>query len=295
MRKVCVLVIVCVCQIVMGQEAIELADEMYESEQHLESYEYLKAAIESAFSDTERAEYYWRLARATMEIGDAEEKAGASGSALLDRYEEGESYADESISLEPGNYQAYYWKSANSGRWGETKGVLNSLFKAKSMRNLLRESLLRYPEHPASFYVLGIMYERVPGGWVSFGNDNYSVSLGRKAIDANIAEIEAGLEDEVKLAYHTELARHLWARDWSASKRRKEQADKLRRYNESDDVLERHFYYEGTIDIKNMSDRDEAREIIQWVIESFEAIPELDQTQIDYFAEARESYDDWFD
>ena len=101
------------------------------------------------------------------------------------------------------------------------------------------------------------MYERVPGGWVSFGNDNYSVSLGRKAIDANAAEIEADLEDEVKLAYHTELARHLWARDWSASKRRKEQGDKLRRYNDEEDILVRHFYYEGTIDIQNVSDRDE--------------------------------------
>ena len=295
MRRTCVFfVALALAQGIAGQEAIEIADEMYEAEKHLESYDFIKTEIERASSESERAELYWRLARATMEVGDAEERSGASGSALLDRYEEGESYADISIELDPSNYQSYYWKSANSGRWGEVKGVLNSLFKAKPIRRLLRAALALYPEHPASFYVLGILYERVPGGWVSFGNDNYSVSLGRKAVDANATEIEAGLEDEVKLAYHTELARHLWARDWSAAKRRNEQSDKLRRYNQADDILERNFYYEGTIDIDDVSDREEAMTIIRWVIDSFEAIPELTQTQIDDFVEARESYDDWF-
>ncbi len=284
-----------VASILIAESATDRADELYEKELHREGYEFLMQAVRNTADANERAELYWRLARATLEVGNLEETEGAEVNALLVRFQEGESYADESIALNPHNHEAYYWKSANIGRWGEVKGILNSLFKAKPMRELLHTALTYYPEHPASFYVLGILYERLPGGIVSFGNANYAVSLGRKAIDANRAEVEAGVEDEIKLSYYTELARHLWVRNWSASKRIKEHAGKARKFREKTDVLERNFYYEGVLDIENVSDREEALRIIRRVVDEFESMPSLTKGQQEDLEEAREDLERWTD
>ena len=205
----------------------------------------------------------------------------------------GEGYADLAIELDPTSHEGYYWKSANLGRGGEVRGILNSLFKAKPMRNLLRSALDQYPEHPGSYYVLGIIYERVPGRPISFGNDNYSVCLGRKAIDALNAEIEAGIRDFVRLEYYTELARHLWARGWRSSKRMSEQSPKLRRFEQEDDVFVRNTYYEGSLGIPDLSDREEALQIIQWVIDEFEAKPALTNSDRADLDEARTSLAEW--
>ena len=276
-----------------SQDAVDLADELYEAERYREGYEQLKTAVESARSDSERAELYWRLARVTLEVGDIEEREGIRTADLLARFLEGESYADESIALKPDNHEAYYWKSANIGRWGETKGILNSLFKAKPMRDLLRIALGYYPGHASSFYVLGIMYERVPGRPISFGNANYSVSLARKSIDANYDEIDAGLEDEVKLDHYIELARHLRVRNWGAGKRQREQAKKAQQYRSKTDVLEKNFFYEGTVDIPNMSDREEAVEVMTWVIAEYEDRDHLSSSDEQDLEEARVDLEKW--
>jgi tetratricopeptide (TPR) repeat protein len=278
---------------VCGQESLVRADELYDGELHREGYDYLRSAVTGAASSTERAELLWRLSRVTMEVGDLEESEGAPESTLLARYEEGEGYADRSIELNPENFEAYYWKSANIGRWGETKGILNSLFRAKPMRDLLSKVLSLNPGHAASYYVLGIMYEKLPGWPISFGSVDYGVSLARKSIDANAAEIAGGLEDEVKLSHYMELARHLWARNWDAKKRNQVRADHAKQYAKQSDVLEKHLHYEGIVEIPNVSDREEALSVIRWVISEFEAKPSLTRSQRDDLAEARDDLASW--
>ncbi len=169
------------------------------------------------------------------------------------------------------------------------------LMKAKPMRDLLQTALSIYPGHAASYYVLGIMYERVPGWPLSFGDNDYAVSLARKSIDANRAEIEAGKEDEVKLTYHIELARHLHARDWSEKKRTREHGKKAERYRETNAILEKSFYYEGVVDIPEMDDGQEAVEVMRWVIDRYEAKPELSRSDREDLAEAREDFTNWTD
>jgi hypothetical protein len=266
---------------------------MHDEEQHREVFSVLEEAVASESDAGARAQLYWRLARATMEIGDLMELEGASERTLLDHFAEGEAYADMAIELDAGIHEAYYWKSANIGRWGEVKGILNSLFKAKPMRNLLLKALSIYPEHPASYYVLGIMYERVPGVPISFGNLNYSVSLGRMAVDANRAEIDLGMEDEVKLVFYLELARHLKKRNWSASKRRRRQNGKAASFRKETDPFEKNLYYEGTVDIPDMSDEEEAIRLLRWLIEEYEKLDPPKAKQLTELAEAREDLSNW--
>jgi hypothetical protein len=281
--------------VIFAETTIEKVDRMHDEELHRENQVFIKETIESTTDVKEKAELYWRLARTTLEVGDLLELEGAEEDVLLDTFIEGEGYADRSIELDPGSYWGYYWKSANMGRWGEVKGIFNALFKAKPMRNLLQQALAIYPEHPDSFYVLGIMYRKVPGKPISFGSSNKSVSLARKAIDAHRAEYEAGIEDEIKLSYYMELARSLWERDWSASKRRKEMRSKAEDFREETDVLEKNFYYEGTLDIPDMADREEAVDIMRWVISEFRAKPFLKSSQKTDLDEALVDLEDWTD
>ncbi len=280
---------------IVAETTVEIADRMHDEEQHLEVIKMLEGAIDSTSGSEILAELYWRLARATMEIGDLMELEGASERALLDKFLEGEGYADKAVELDSDNYEAYYWKSANLGRWGEVKGILNSLFKVKPMRNLLIKVLSIYPEHRASFYVLGIMYERVPGRPISFGNSNYSVSLGRKAVDANRAEIKGGMEDEVKLVFHIELARHLKDRGWSASKRRREHDDNAEDFRNETGSFKKNRYYEGTLDIPNVSDEEEAIQLMKWVIGEYEKLDPPRARQLTELEEAREDLAKWTD
>jgi tetratricopeptide (TPR) repeat protein len=278
----------------LGAETlVERIDRMHEDEMHRENYELLKRSVDSAGGAAERAELYWRLARTTLEVGDLLEQEGAGEAELLEKYLEGESYADLAIELDPNSHWGYYWKSANIGRWGETKGILNSLFKAKPMRNILSTALSINPEHADSFYVLGIMYRKVPGRPISFGSPDKAVSLGRKAVDAQEVQFRSGEDKKIKLSFHMELARSLYDRNWNESKREREQQKKERDYRKEQDALEKNFLYEGVVDIPDMSDREEAIQIMEWVIGEFDKRRPLSTSESVDLEEALTDLADW--
>ncbi len=295
MRKllVCLCVLCLSSGVIFAETAVEKADRLYDEEHHRESQVFIKEAIAATSNTKQKAELYWRLARATLEVGDLFELEGAAEQVLLDTFVEGEGYADKSIELNPESYWGYYWKSANSGRWGEVKGILNSLFKAKPMRDLLRRALTIYPEHPDSYYVLGIMYRKVPAFPVAFGSTDYAVSLGRKSIDTQRAEFEAGKAKEIKLSFFMELARSLKERDWNASKRQKKIPPKADDFRKLTDVLEKNFYYEGTVNVPDLSDEEEAVTIMRWVIAEFRAKPVLKDSHKTDMDEALADLEEW--
>ncbi|MBN1685831.1 MAG: hypothetical protein JW852_04205 [Spirochaetales bacterium] len=280
--------------VIFGETAIEKADRLHEEELHDENKVFIQEAIAATADPMEKAQLYWRLSRTVLEIGDLlKVREGIDENVLLETFLEGEGYADRAIELDPDSYWAYYWKSANIGRWGEVKGILNALFKAKPMHELLRKVLSIFPDHPDSFYVLGIMYRKVPGKPISFGSSTRSVSLARKALDAQRAEYESGAAKELKLSYFMELARSLWDRDWSAAKRAKEVPSMARDFRNETDVLEKHFYYEGSIDIPDVSDREEAVDIMTWVVSEFRAKPALKKSEKIDFDEALADLEGW--
>ncbi len=289
----CLGVLVLSVGVVFAETTVEKADRLHEEERHQENKEFIQSAISFTRDRMEKAHLYWRLARTTLEIGDLLEQEGASEDVLLETFIEGEGYADKSIELNSNSYWGYYWKSANIGRWGEVKGIFNSLFKAKPMRDLLHQAISIYPAHPDSYYVLGIMYRKVPGRPISFGNSDRSVSFARKAVDAQRAEFEAGDANEIKLSFYMELARSLWERDWSERKREKEARSKAEEFRKTTDVLEKHYYYEGVIDIPDTSDREEAVEMMSWVVSEFRSRPFLKNSHKADLEEALADLEEW--
>ena len=177
------------------------ADSLHDQGAYARAAKLLLDSVPSASGGKEQAELYWRAARETLELGDQAEKDGKPTADVLAVFTEGEGYADKAIASDPQNDLGYYWKSANIGRWGQVKGVVNSLFKAATMKDLLLKELSLNPERSDPYYVLGELYRELPGWPVSFGNLDAAVSLGRKAVDLRQAQVENGSGEGARVQF----------------------------------------------------------------------------------------------
>ena len=281
-----------------GDDFFKTIDKMHEDGNYTKEFQLLNDKLEKAESNHEKAEIYWRLSRTNLELTDQLERDGASTEKLLSEFDRGVDYANQAIELEPDNYNAYYWRSANTGRWGETKGILNSLFKAPSMRDDLERAINRNPSHGDSYYVLGRLYYAVPG-IISFGNKDYAVSLARKSIDNQEKKSRP-----YHYSYYLALAKDLWDRNWKSSKRLKEQKKEKVQYNSKSSLLEKNWFYEGVVDfsriepyssvpLSKLSDREEAVKILEWLEKKLSTLPDAKPGDLDDLEEVRELLKDW--
>ena len=270
-----------------SQSADELTrvDDLIEAEQPEEALAAAEALLMGT-SGADRAEVLWRLSSATLMLGDQAKDNGAGDDELLAIYERGETYGEEAIQSDPANPLGYYWKSANIGRWGQTKGVLNSLFRAPDMRDLLTEAVTRDPNHAESYYVLGQLYAQVPG--FSFGDVEYAVSLGRKSVDLMESELSSGEREEINEAFYVQLASHLIDRGWNERRRNRKVDEIQSRYREAQTPIERGFFYEGTANVPSVEDDEEAAAILDATIGRLEAKPSLTPGERRQLNEARE-------
>jgi tetratricopeptide (TPR) repeat protein len=275
------------------QDILDRVDQLHEAEEYEQTRSLIESSLAEATGGAQKAELHWRLARAWLNLGDEAEDSGTVEKPLLAYFERGEAEAQKAIDADPGNHLGYYWKSANIGRWGQVKGILNSLFKAKPMRDLLQQAVAVEPEHADSYYVLGQLFEQVPGFPVSFGDKDYAVSLGRKSLGLHEQQVKAGIEDEINYDFYTEMAKHLWERDYTAARRVREQGRKESKYRSISDPMEKNFYYEAAVSLKDMSDREEAIELISWVIRELQGLSGRTGSQDDDLKEAREVLDSW--
>ena len=274
-------------------KVLEDADGLHDQGAYAEAVKLLLDSVPSATGGKEQAELYWRSARETLELGDLAEKDAKPIAEVLALFSEGEAYADKAIAADPLNDLGYYWKSANIGRWGQVKGVLNALFKAASMRDLLVKELSLNPGRSDPYYVLGELYRELPGWPVSFGNIDAAVSLGRKAVDMRRAQVEQGVEKELVYNFSTELAKSLYKRNWSAAARAAGQKDKLSKLAAASAPLEKAAFYEATVTLMEQSDRDEAKSLVQWVVNELDEAPSLTAPQKKDLMRARDVLKGW--
>jgi tetratricopeptide (TPR) repeat protein len=228
-----------------------------------------------AASGKEKAELYWRAARETLELGDIAEKQGKPQADILAVFTEGQGFADKAIAADPGTDLAYYWKSANIGRWGQVRGILDSLMKAQPMKDLLVKDLSINPERSDAYFVLGQLYRELPGWPISFGDMAAAVSLGRIAVDLRQGQVEAGTEKEFVYNFSTELAKSLYKRNWSAATKANELKGRKGKIASAATPLDKGSYYEASLAQKDVSDREEAKSLVQWVVSQLGSMGDL--------------------
>ncbi len=273
-------------------EVTAQADSLHDQGSFAEARSLVLEAVAAA-PGGEQAELYWRASRETLELGDAAEKEGKPLADLLAAYTEGEGYADKAIAADPRNDLGYYWKSANTGRWGQVKGVVNALFKAQPMKDLLIKVLSLNAERSDAYYVLGELYRELPGWPVSFGNLEAAASLGRKAVEMRQAQVQNGSETYLVYNFYTELAKTLYKRNWSAGARTAGQKSLAAKLASASSPLDKGCLYDATTTLKETSDREEARGLLRWVVAELEGKPDLTAPEKKDLQKARDVLKGW--
>ena len=281
-----------------GNATMAEVDKLHEEANYTAEFDLLENELKTAGNDNYKTEILWRMSRASLVITDQLEREGASKEKLLEEFQKAWDYATESLTYDSNNYNAYYWRAANIGRWGQTKGILDSLFKAGDMRDDLERAVNSNPDHGDSYKVLGMLYDSVPG-FISFGDKAYAVSLGRKSVD-NQDEQDRPYE----YSYYLELAKHLWNRKWKESKRISEQKKEKKKFDSKSSHMEKNWFYDGLVDltkatpysssgIKNMSDREEAVIILDWLLVELNKLIDKKPGDFDDIKESEELLAEW--
>jgi tetratricopeptide (TPR) repeat protein len=86
----------------------------------------------------------------------------------LDAYEQGRQAARRAAEIAPRNGRAHFWYATNAGRWGQTKGVMRSLFLLPEVKRGMEAALELDPRFPPAYVLAGTVYYEVPG---LFGGD----------------------------------------------------------------------------------------------------------------------------
>lgn len=258
---------------------LDQADALYWGDRLEEAKELLVKALPEASDPVLKSEILWRMARVTLSIGDEMKEDGATDAQLFTTFEEGESYANEAIASSP-LAMAYVYHASNIGRWGETKGPLNALSKAKPMRDDFTHVIdtMGETDNTIAWYVLGQLYYKLPGWPISFGNLDTAISYTRKAIDSIPKE-------RLYHGHFKALAEMLWKRDLSVSKRNSTFNSMQKDWSKAKgSTLDRHAYYEGSngpaatpfyspVALNKMTDRQEAVMVLKYAVAKYEAWP----------------------
>ena len=123
-----------------------------------------------------------------------------------------------------------------------------------------------------TWYVLGVLYNQLSSaGNLSFSDKNFAISYMRRCIDTQ------DNENRAYLANYLELAKKLYERDWSASKRSK-RAEKMKESYDAETLpTEKMKYYEGydgknskfvydSAPVGKLSDKEEAIQVLQYAL-----------------------------
>jgi tetratricopeptide (TPR) repeat protein len=128
-----------------------------------------------------QASFIWGDVRATT----TEEKLEAS--------ERGREAGKRASELAPRNALAHFWYATNAGRWGQTKGVMRSLFLVPTVKEEMQLALELDPKFVGAYSLAGSVYYELPG---LFGGDlDKSEEMFRKglALDPRATGLRVGL------------------------------------------------------------------------------------------------------
>lgn len=107
-------------------------------------------------------------------------------------------------------------------------------------------------------------------------------------------EIRIGERETVRYDYFTELAKHLYKRNWAKRFREKQQQVILEKYNHNRTIFEKNCYFEGTVQLPPVSDREEAKQLLLQVIDELRQMRSKNFQQNLDLEKAEETYEALF-
>jgi hypothetical protein len=266
---------------ILFADPLQTADSLHQQEEYDREYALLDELLMRSGTGYRKAEILVRLSRLRMAAADLMLDGTHPQDEVLRAYEEGAGYASLSIEADPGNYLAYYYRSVNTFKKGRQKGLLESLDSAAVVKDDLEKAVIANPGHAESWRALGVLYRTLPG-LISFGSDDYAVSLGRKALV---------VASDSAYGVRLDLARNLYERNWDAGKRYDALEKKFLEYRKRSSLLEKNWFFEGTLDfsrtplyapkpLRNLSDREEAQSLLSRLKEELESLSDPAASEI---------------
>jgi tetratricopeptide (TPR) repeat protein len=125
----------------------------------------LRAGLTEAARNDPSVDNLVALAHVCFLWGDVRATTSA---AKLEAYEQGREAAKRAVELAPRNVLAHFWYGTNTGRWGQTRGVVSSLFLLPAVKQEIETVLALDPSFPPAYALAGNVYYEVPA---VFGGD----------------------------------------------------------------------------------------------------------------------------
>lgn len=119
----------------------------------------IRTGLTRAAETDPRVENLVALARACFIWGDIR---ATTRSEKLEAYKQGREAAKRAVELDPKSAAAHFWYGTNTGRWGQTKGVLRSLFLLPTVREEIDIVLELDPNLTGVYALAGNLYLVVP-------------------------------------------------------------------------------------------------------------------------------------
>ncbi len=135
------------------------------------------ACYEQLFAKRPDADVAVRLGKTYYWIG-----AHAAQDTRLELFQKGIDWSNKAIQLDPKNPGGYFWLGVNNGKYGETRGIIKSLFLIGPIKDAMNQVIALDPdyEYGGAHRVLGRMYFKLPrfaGGGIDKSIDYLKKSL----------------------------------------------------------------------------------------------------------------------
>ncbi len=104
-------------------------------------------------------------------------------------FETAQAYAERMIEIAPDRPDGHYLLAVAMGRVARVRGILQSLFMAKPMRDRLENAVKLDPNHVDALRVLSMMYNEAPGWPLSIGNKQKALEYVERAYELNPEDV----------------------------------------------------------------------------------------------------------
>ena len=163
-----------------AEQILAQADALFETMSDMETAENALGLYREALNLTEdKYEPYWKISMMHYYIGEPPE----SNKEKKNIFSQAIYYAEKAIQLSPEQPDGYYWRGVNNGKYGESRGVLKSLFLVKPIKSDMNKVIELDPEYEdgGAYRVLGRVYFKLPG--FAGGSNEESLKLLEKSIE----------------------------------------------------------------------------------------------------------------
>lgn len=120
----------------------------------------LRAGLAEAAKTDPRVDTLIALAQVCFLWGDIRAKTPAE---KLEAYDQGRQAAKRAVDQAPGSAAAHFWYGTTTARWGQTRGVVRSLFLLPTVRQEIETVLALDPNFVPVYSLAGNVYYEVPG------------------------------------------------------------------------------------------------------------------------------------